>query len=91
LNACSFASGARVVIREVDDEAVEAVRNRRAGRTPRRVVRPEHKVVNEELRAPSEEIGERRSTLVGLEAVLLVDSNPRQFLPLPRQLVAAPR
>jgi hypothetical protein len=30
-------------------------------------------------------------TLVGLEAVLLVDSNPGQLLPLPRQFVASPR
>ena len=80
-----------VVIREVDDEAVEAVRDRRAGRTPCRVLGPEHEVVDEELRASSEEIGERGAPLVGLEAVLLVDSNPRQLLPLPRQLVAAPR
>jgi hypothetical protein len=78
------------VIREVDDEAVEAVRDRRAGRTPRSEVRPEHEVVDEELRAPSEEIGEDRCAFIGLEAVLLVDANPRQLLPPPRQFVAAP-
>src|SRR5262249_30048220 len=80
-----------VVIREVDDGAVEAVRDRRAGRTPCRVVGPEHEVIDEELRASSEEIGEGRRALVGLEAVLLVDSNPGQLLPPPRQFVAAPR
>src|SRR6202165_1893276 len=47
-----------VVIREVGDRAVEAVRDRRAGRTPCLVVGPEHEVVDEELRASSEEIGE---------------------------------
>src|ERR687892_1411533 len=38
-----------VVVGQVDDEAVEPVRDRRAGRTPRRVVGPEHEVVDEEL------------------------------------------
>src|SRR6266496_3809148 len=45
-----------VVVGQVDGEAVEAVRDRRAGRTPRRVVRPEHEVVDEELRASPEEV-----------------------------------
>src|SRR5437870_1831108 len=75
----------------MDDEAVEPVRDRRAGRTPRLVVGPEHEVVDEELRAPSEEVDQRGAPLVGLESILLVDPNPRQLLPSPRQLVAAPR
>src|SRR6266851_2269073 len=78
-----------VVIGEVDDGAVEAVRDRRAGRTPGRVLGPEHEVIDEELRASPEEIGEGRCALVGLEAVLLVDTNPGQLLPLPGQFVAA--
>jgi hypothetical protein len=48
-------------------------------------------VIDEQLRASSEEIGEGRCTLVCLEAVLLVDANPGQFPPPPRQFVAAPR
>ena len=48
-----------VVILQVDDDAVEPVRDRRAGRTPGRVVGPEHEVVDEELRAPSEEVRQR--------------------------------
>ena len=80
-----------VVVAEVDGEAVEPVGNRRAGCTPRRVVGPEHEVVEEELRAPSEELCQRGAPLVGLESILLVDANPRQVLPPPCQLVAAPR
>src|SRR5262245_30731300 len=38
-----------VVVRQVDGERVESVRNRRAGGTPGCVVRPEHVVVNEKL------------------------------------------
>jgi len=79
------------VVGQVNDEAVEPVRDRRAVRTPRRVVGPEHEVVNEELRASSEKISERGFSFVGLEAVLLGDSNPRQLLAPPRQLVATPR
>src|SRR5216684_4306568 len=73
-----------VVIREVDNGAVEAVRDRRAGWTPCHVLGPEHEVIDEELGASSEEIGEGCCALVGLEAVLLVDSNPGQLLPPPR-------
>ena len=80
-----------VMVGEVDGEAVEPVRDRRAGRTPRLVVGPEHEVINEELRAPSEQVHERGAPFVGLESILLVDPDPRQLLPPPRQLVAAPR
>src|SRR5438093_1463909 len=80
-----------VVVRQMDDGAVESVRDRRAGWTPRRVVGPEHEVVDEELRASSEEVCQRGAPLVGVKSVLLVDPNPRQLLPPPRQLVAAPR
>src|SRR5450755_964173 len=79
-----------IVIREVDDGAVEAVRDRRAGRAPCRVLGAEHEVIDEQLRASLEEIGERRCALVGVEAVLLVDPDPGQLLPPARQLVAAP-
>jgi len=48
-------------------------------------------VINEELRSPSEEISEGRFPFIDLEAVLLLDTNPRQFLPLSGKLVAAPR
>src|SRR5205085_7221184 len=80
-----------VVVRQVDDEAVEPVRDRRAGWTSRLVVGPEHEVVDEELRAPAEEVCQRGAPLVGLESILLVDANPRQLLPAPRQLVTLPR
>jgi hypothetical protein len=73
------------VVGQVDDEAVEPVRDRRAGRASRRVVGPEHEVVDEELRAPSEEVCQRGAPFIGLESVLLVDPNPRQPLTSPRQ------
>ena len=69
-----------VVVRQMDGEAVEPIRDRRAGRTARLVVGPEHEVIDEELRAPSEEICQRGATFIGLESILLVDANPWQLL-----------
>jgi hypothetical protein len=80
-----------VVVCQVDDEAVEPVRDRRAGRTPRRVLGHEHEVVDEELRAPSEEVCQRGAPFINLESVLLVHPDPGQLLPPLRQLVAMPR
>src|SRR5207247_8399813 len=80
-----------VVILEMDDEAVEAVRDRRTRRTAGRVLRAEHEVVDEQLRPPSEQIGERSAAFVRLEAVVLLDADPRELLSLSRQLVATPR
>src|SRR5438046_294997 len=68
--------------------SVEAVRDRRARRTARLVVGPEREMIDEQLRASSENISEGRFSFVGLEAVILVDPNPRQFLPFSRQLIA---
>src|ERR671924_1091672 len=75
----------------MDDGPVEAIRDRRAGWAAGGVIGPEHEVVDEELRAPLEEVRQRGAPLVGLESIRLVDPHPRQFLPPPRQLVAAPR
>src|SRR6266478_2354131 len=79
------------MISEVRGGAVVAVRDRRAGGTARSIVGPEHEMVNEELRAFTEQIHERRFSLIGLESVLLIDPYPRQLLPPPRQLIATPR
>ncbi len=76
---------------EVDSEAVEPVGDRRARRAAALVLRSEHEVVDEQLRAPPEEVGQHGAPFVGRESVLLVDPDPRQLLASPRQLVAAPR
>src|ERR1043165_2900213 len=46
-------------------------------------------MVDEELRSPSKEIGERDVSLVDVESILLVHSNPRELLPPLCDLVAA--
>ena len=75
----------------MDGPGVVGVRTRRAGRAARRVVRAEHEVVDEELRAPVEELGQRLRPLVRLERVLLLDRHPGQLSTLPRELVAEAR
>jgi hypothetical protein len=48
-------------------------------------VGPKHEVVDQELRALSEEVCQRGASLAGLESTLLLDPNPRQHLPTPRK------
>src|SRR5690242_11870046 len=48
-------------------------------------------MIDEELRPPLEQVRQRRAPLIGREAILFVEADPRQSLTLPRELVAAPR
>ena len=74
---------------QVGDLGIERVRDRGADRAACLVGRPEHEVVDEQLGAAVEEIGERLRAVLGLEPVVLLDRDPRQLAPLPGQLVAA--
>jgi DNA-binding transcriptional LysR family regulator len=49
------------------------------------------RVLDEELRAASEEVCQRGAPSIGLETIRFVDPDSRQFLASPLQLVAAPR
>jgi hypothetical protein len=69
--------------------AVERVGRRRAHRAAGLVLRPEHEVVDDELRAAVEKLGQRPRPGLGVEAVLLVDRHPRQLAALARELVVA--
>src|SRR5204862_5327172 len=66
-----------------------AVGDRRARRAASSVVRPEHVVIDEKLRTSSKEVCQRGFPVLGLESVLLVDPDPGQLPPLPRQVVTA--
>jgi hypothetical protein len=72
-------------------DAVEAIGDRRAGHAARFVVRPEHEVIDEELRAPPEKIRERRLSFVGVEPVVLSYADPRQVLATLRKFIALAR
>src|SRR5262249_7608539 len=76
---------------EVDDGAVEAVGDRRARRTAGLVFRPEHEVVDEQLRPPAKQVVERRLPVIGVELVLLVNAPPRELAAHLRELVTATR
>src|SRR6185437_2572324 len=76
---------------EMDGDAVEAVSDRRAGGAARLVVRSEHEMVDKELRAAAEQVGQRLAPLFRVEAIRLVESDPGQRLALAGDLVAAPR
>ena len=78
------------MVGQVDGDSVEAVRDRRAGWAAGGIVRSEHEVVNEKLRASAEKVGQRGAPLIGLEAIPLMNWHPRQFLALPCELVAPP-
>ena len=73
----------------MDRVRVEVVRDRRADRAAGRVVRAEHEVVDEQLRATVEQLRERLGPVGGLEAVVLLDRHPGKLPALPRQLLVA--
>src|SRR2546425_5738683 len=83
LYACSFARGARDTAQSMTSWLARWTTKpsnpsaiaEQCGH-PARVVGPEHEVVDEELRAPSEEVCQRGAPLVGLESIFLVDPNP---------------
>ena len=80
-----------VVMRQMRDDAVETVGDRRAGRAARLVVRPEHEVIDQQLRTALEQVGQRGAAGVGLQAVGLVQPYPGWRLALPRHFVTLPR
>ena len=80
-----------VVVHHVHDGAVEAVGDRRARRAAGLVLRPQHEVVDEELRAAGKQVREGCGATLGLEGVFLVDAHPRQLASFPRELVTPAR
>src|SRR5215510_13662030 len=85
---------------QMDGDPVEVVHPERAdvagrGRRPWRVrprrFRVEHRVIDDELATPPEEVAQCLRPVLALEDVLLFHELPRQVAPLPAQLVAHPR
>ena len=72
------------------EHPVEAVGRRRAGRTASRVAGPEHEVVDDQLRAPVEQLRECARAFGRIEAILLLHLDPRQLASQFRQLVTEP-
>jgi hypothetical protein len=72
---------------QVWESGIEVVCEARAPRAGGFVGRAEHQVVDEELRPPLEQLGERLVPFLGAEGVLLLDRDPGQLLSLLRQLL----
>ena len=89
LNASILASGARETIVSVTSRAARcgtapsmwSTTNEQLGH-PSLPVRAEHEVVDDELAAPVEQVGERDLSLRRVEDVVLVDLDPGQLAPL---------
>src|ERR671910_2335249 len=73
----------------MDDVAVDAVGYGRADGAAGLVGGTEHEVVDQQLRAPVEELCKRLGPCIGLEAVLLVDRHPGELPSLSREFVVA--
>src|SRR6266480_3435313 len=80
-----------VAFAQVRHPGVETVGGGRADGTAGLVLGAEHEVVDQQLRAPVEQLGERLLALVRVELVVLLDRDPRQLAPLACQLVVAAR
>src|SRR5438094_871656 len=80
-----------VAVVEVDDRAVEAVGPARAARAAGVPARAEHEVIDDELAAPVEQLGERLPAVAPFELIGLFHRLPRQRAPRCRELVAAAR
>ena len=89
-----LADQGHVVAVEVGDDAVEVVCDERAAGAARVLLvdaepEAEHEVVDEQLRAAVEEVGERLRPLVRLEGVRLLDRHPGQLSAPAGELIAA--
>src|SRR6478736_518730 len=72
-------------------EPVDTVGDRRAARARLLGARREHEVVDEQLRAPVEELGQRPAPTGRVERVVLLDADPGQLLAGAGELVAPAR
>src|SRR6476659_3521083 len=68
--------------------AIEAVGDRRAGWAARLVVRSEHEVIDDQLRAAAEQVRQARLAILGAEPIVLFDPNPGKRLPALGKIVA---
>ena len=79
-----------VAVLEVGDGAVGVIRHERAARAALRVLRAEHEVEDEKLRASVEQLRQSFCARIRPEGVLLVDPHPRERAPLLGEFVTAP-
>jgi hypothetical protein len=78
-------------VREVPVRAVDEVGQERAARATLLPSGTEHEVVDQQLAAPAEQVGEALLAVRPVEDVLLLDLDPGQLTALRAQLIAQPR
>jgi hypothetical protein len=79
------------MVREVHRDSIEAIGDGRAVGATGLIVWSEHEMIDQKLRAPAEEVCERRAPFVRFEPIVFVDSHPRQFLPVTSYLISSVR
>ena len=77
-------------MRQVNPRGIEVVGQERAGLASFFPVGSEHEMVDDQLAAAGEQIGERLRAVRAFEHVVLLDPFPRQFAALPAQFVPFP-
>jgi len=77
-----------VVMLEVRQRAVEMIGQERAAWAARRPARAEHEMIDDELAAAGEQVGQGPAPMRRIERVALLDPHPRQREPLRVHLVA---
>jgi hypothetical protein len=80
-----------VVIDEMDQRALHLVATERTANTALLPLRPEHEVLDDELAAAGEQVGERLLAIGPVEHIALVNLDPGQLAALARQLVMCPK
>src|SRR5262249_3956767 len=79
-----------VAMLEVQASAVDMVGPERAAHAAFLPSRPEHEMLDDQLAASAEEVGERLLSVGSVEHVSLLDLHPRQLAPLGAQAIAQP-
>ena len=81
----------RIPLRHVDPRSVEMVGEERAARTSFFPSRTQHEVIDDQLAAAVEQVGQRYFAVRAVEDVLLLYPLPRHLAALTAQLIAQPR
>jgi len=79
-----------VALCEMDIRAVEMVSKERAARAARFPARTQHEMVDDELVAAVEQVGERLLAARRVEYIILLHLHPRQITTLATQIIARP-
>src|SRR6266536_560569 len=81
---------ADVLLREMDEDAIDVIELERAPDAALAPVRAEHEMLDDQLAAPAEQVGQRLRAARPVEGVILFDLYPGQCPPLGAEPIAQP-